>query len=279
MELRRPAAAGQFYPLSMTDLHDALEGCFLNPLGPGQLPPSHNRVDYFAAVVPHAGYTYSGPIAAHSYYALSGMRRPDLIVIIGPNHWGIGSSVSVYPEGAWNTPLGQVEVDASAAKYLAETSNIADLDALAHKQDHCIEVQLPFLQYIYGRGFKILPVILVLQDYSTAMELGRALALLAKRQSTLLLASSDFTHYEPRMDALDKDSRLIDTILSLDIQKFYRILERLNISACGYGAIASVMSTVKELGATDGRLLKYGTSGDVTGDHSAVVGYSSIVFE
>lgn len=279
MEIRRPAAAGQFYPLSMTDLHDALEGCFLHSLGPGQLTPSHDRVDYFGAVVPHAGYTYSGPIAAHAYYALSGMHRPDLVVILGPNHWGIGSSVSVYPEGAWDTPLGRVEIDSAAAKYLAETSSIADLDASAHRQDHCIEVQLPFLQYIYGRGFKILPVILVLQDYTTATELGRALASLAKRQSTLLIASSDFTHYEPRMEALDKDSRLIDMVLSLDVPKFYRILERLNISACGYGAIAAVMAAVKELGAADGRLLKYGTSGDVTGDYSSVVGYSSIVFE
>jgi len=279
MEIRRPAAAGQFYPLSMTDLHDALEGCFLHSLGPGQLTPSHDRVDYFGAVVPHAGYTYSGPIAAHAYYALSSMHRPDLVVILGPNHWGIGSSVSVYPEGAWDTPLGRVEIDSAAAKYLAETSSIADLDASAHRQDHCIEVQLPFLQYIYGRGFKILPVILVLQDYTTATELGQALASLARRQSTLLIASSDFTHYEPRMEALDKDSRLIDMVLSLDVPKFYRILERLNISACGYGAIAAVMAAVKELGAADGRLLKYGTSGDVTGDYSSVVGYSSIVFE
>ncbi|MCL4436665.1 MAG: MEMO1 family protein [Thaumarchaeota archaeon] len=279
MKIRRPAAAGQFYPLSMTDLHDALEGCFKHPLGPGSLPPSPERMDYFGAVVPHAGYTYSGPIAAHAYYALSGMRKPDLVVILGPNHWGIGSSVSVYPEGAWDTPLGRVEIDSSAAKYLAEVSNIADLDASAHKRDHCIEVQLPFLQYIYGRDFKILPIILVLQDFTTATELGRALASLTKRQSTLLIASSDFTHYELHRDALDKDSRLIDTILSLDIPKFYRILEQLNISACGYGAIAAVMAATKELGATDGRLLKYGTSGDITGDYSSVVGYSSIVFE
>ncbi|MFQ6134761.1 MAG: MEMO1 family protein [Nitrososphaerales archaeon] len=279
MDVRHPVAAGQFYPLSATELRSSIEECFRHPLGPGRLPPNTSEKEkIFGAVVPHAGYMYSGPVAANAYYALSSLAKPDIVIISGPNHWGIGSSVSVFPEGVWKTPLGEIEVDGEAAKELAKFSMIADLDDSAHKQDHCLEVQLPFLQYIYGEGFKILPIIMALQDRSTSVEAGNAIAEVAKSRDALILASSDFTHYEPHRDAVAKDSELINTILTLDVSDYYRVLEKLNVSACGYGAIASVMTAVKKLGAKEGRLLKYATSGDVTGDKSAVVGYSSITF-
>jgi AmmeMemoRadiSam system protein B len=278
MEVRRSAAAGAFYPLSAKDLNDNIKECFRHQLGPGQSPPSTERIDYYGAVVPHAGYSYSGPIAAHAYYALSGVHKPQLIIIVGPNHWGIGSSVSVYPSGAWETPMGRVEIDGNAARYVTEHSIIMDLDTISHRQEHSIEVQIPFLQYIYGGDFKILPITLAIQDQSTSIELGKALAQTAKLQPTLIIASSDLTHYETHHEAVEKDSRLINAILSLDVSDFYRVLEQLNVSACGYGAIGAVMVAVKDLGATVGRLLKYSTSGEVTGDRSSVVGYSSIVF-
>ncbi|NOJ27799.1 MAG: AmmeMemoRadiSam system protein B, partial [Nitrososphaera sp.] len=146
-------------------------------------------------------------------------------------------------------------------------------------RDHCLEVQLPFLQYI-NKNFSIVPIILIMQDINTAFDVGKAVSdtILERKDSTILVASSDFTHYEPNDQAYRKDNELIKTILSLDINRFYAVLEHLNVSACGYGAIASVMVAAKNLGATKGELLKYATSGDVAGDMGSVVGYSSIVF-
>ncbi len=278
MDVRRPVVAGQFYPSTETELRSSIKECFNHPLGPGRLPPNTSEEKVFGAVVPHAGYVYSGSVAANSYYALSSLAKPDLVVLLGPNHWGVGSSVSVFGEGVWETPLGDLVVDGEAAREFAGSSMIADLDNSAHRQDHCIEVQLPFLQCIFGSDFKILPIILALQDQTTMAEIGNAMAEVAEHRKALILASSDFTHYEPHRDAVAKDSELIDTILTLDVSDYYRVLERLNVSACGYGAIAAVMTAVKRLGAKKGRLLKYATSGDVTGDKSAVVGYSSIIF-
>jgi AmmeMemoRadiSam system protein B len=167
------------------------------------------------------------------------------------------------------------------AEEIRRRSAALDFDDYAHSRDHCLEVQLPFLQRI-KQDFKIVPVVLVSQNRDIALDLGSAISQtiieMDTLDSTLLLASSDFTHYEPNGEAHKKDAELIKTILSLDVNRFYTILERMNISACGYGAIATMMVAAKNLGATRGELLKYATSGDVTGDVSAVVGYSSIVF-
>jgi|TARA_B100001964_G_scaffold172147_1_gene189524 hypothetical protein len=278
MDVRRPAVQGQFYPDSTTDLISNIEECFLHSLGPGQFPPSSEKEEILGAIVPHAGYIYSGPVAANAYYALSSSVIPETVIILGPNHWGAGSSVAVAHQDSWETPLGKLKVDNDAVKELIKCSMIADQDNSAHKQDHCLEVQLPFLQYIYGNGVKILPIIMTLQDRTTSVDLGNVITEVASSQKTQILASSDFTHYESHNSAIMKDAKLIDTILSLNISDYYRVLERLNVSACGYGAIAAVMVAVKNLGAKKGRLLKYATSGDVTGDKSAVVGYSSIIF-
>ena len=201
--------------------------------------------------------------------------------MVGPNHYGIGSWVAAMKDGTWETPLGDVQVDSQMAEEIGRRSAALDFDDYAHSRDHCLEVQLPFLQYI-KQDFKIVPVGLVSQKRDIAFDLGNAISQtiieMDTLDSTLLLASSDFTHYEPNSEANRKDGELIKTILALDINRFYTVLERLNISACGYGAIATMMVVGKNLGATRGELLKYATSGDVTGDISAVVGYSSIVF-
>ncbi len=184
-------------------------------------------------------------------------------------------------DGTWETPLGDVQVNSQMAEEIRRRSPALDFDDYAHSRDHCLEVQLPFLQRI-KQDFKIVPVVLVSQNRDIALDLGNAISQtiieMDTLDSTLLLASSDFTHYEPNGEAHKKDGELIKTILSLDVNRFYTILERMNISACGYGAIATMMVAAKNLGATRGELLKYATSGDVTGDVSAVVGYSSIVF-
>ncbi len=278
MDIRRPVAAGQFYPSSPKELRKNIEECYTHSLGPGHLPPSMQKRSIFGGLVPHAGYRYSGPIAANTYFELSSISRPNLVIIIGPNHWGLGSSVSVFPEGVWETPIGSVYVDGEAGKELINYSMISNLEVYAHRQDHCLEVQLPFLQHIYGTDFKILPIIMSLQDRSISIEVGNAIAKIARSRKALILASSDLTHYEPHNSAMAKDSDLINKILALDVSDYYTALERLNISACGYGAIAAVMTAVKSLGAKKGHLLKYATSGDITGDKSSVVGYCSIIF-
>ncbi|MEX1995949.1 MAG: AmmeMemoRadiSam system protein B, partial [Nitrosopumilaceae archaeon] len=226
---------------------------------------------------PHAGYMYSGPIATNSFYSISS-QKPDLVIIVGPNHWGIGCGVAAMKEGQWQTPLGNVDVDTESAIEINKIAKVIELDFFSHIRDHSLEVQVPILQEIYSHKFKILPIILINQDYLTAKEVGSAIAKIAKTKKTMIIGSSDFTHYEENSFAHKQDKILIEPILDLDLERFYTVLQENQVSACGYGAIASTMIACKELGATRGRLLKYATSGDVTGDNSSVVGYASIVF-
>ena len=277
---RAPAVAGIFYPSDARELYLLIELSFKEQrFGPGHLPPSEefNRRRIYGIVSPHAGYVYSGAVAANGYYETSSMNF-DRIVMIGPNHYGIGTGLATVRNGIWETPLGEVEVDSELASQIAEKSGILDFDELAHSRDHCLEVQLPFLQYIKKNQFKIVPIIMIMQDKVTASEIGDSIASSTQNLNTLLIASSDFTHYEPNDEAHRKDDELIKAILSLDISNFYTTFERLNVSACGYGAIASIMTAAKALGATKGELLRYATSGDVMGDTNNVVGYASIIF-
>ena len=279
---RSPAVAGMFYPSSPGELRMTLDQSFRNQkFGPGMPPPSLTKRKIFGMVTPHAGYMYSGAVAANGYYQISAQNFENAI-IVGPNHYGIGSGVAAMRQGVWETPLGEVEVNGSLAESVAENSGTVDFDATAHSRDHCLEVQLPFLQYI-RQQFTIVPVILMMQDIDTAFDLGKAISDTVTGnddddEDTVLIASSDLTHYETNESAHKKDNELITAMLELDVLKFYSVLERMDISACGYGAIASIMVAAKNLGATKGELLKYATSGDVTGDTGAVVGYSSVVF-
>ena len=276
MRVRKPAVAGSFYPANKDALLQAIENCFMHSYGPQKKPPVESGRKIIGMVCPHAGYMYSGPVAAHSYYAASSLNV-DLVIMIGPNHYGIGSGVATTKEGFWETPLGLIDVDNNAAENVAKISGIVDFDDYAHSEDHCLEVQLPMLQYIYEQ-FKILPIIMWMQDKDTATDVGKAVAEIVKDRNALLIASSDFTHYEPNEEAHRKDKELINAILELDVNRYYTVLRKLEVSACGYGAIASVMIAAKILGAKKGELLKYATSGDVAGKKDSVVGYGSILF-
>ncbi|MDG6985794.1 MAG: AmmeMemoRadiSam system protein B [Nitrososphaerota archaeon] len=279
MSVRKAAVAGQFYPSDPEELSELIDGCYLHPLGPGAEPPAkETSADYVAVVCPHAGYIYSGPVAAHSYLHVSSMRNPDLIVVVAPNHYGIGSGVSTFSEGEWETPLGRMRVDQRASRMLTELSDIVSIDPGAHRLEHSLEVQLPFLQKIYGSKVPFLPVSLAFQDEETTSALARALTGTVKGRRAVLIASSDLTHYETASAAKEKDTALLQQVLKMDVKGFYSTLERLEVTACGYGAISTVLQAARALGLEKPELLRYATSGETTGDNLQVVGYSALRF-
>ena len=277
MEVRTPAVSGTFYPDDENELRSLIDDCFMHPIGPGKIPPTNSEQKIYGVICPHAGFVYSGPVACHSFYSISSSAS-KLAIITGPNHYGIGQSIASMIDTIWKTPLGLVEVDSESALELRDGLDILELDSFSHSKEHSIEVQVPMLQETFSHEMKILPISLINQEQKTATKVGSAIAKIAQKKDALLIGSSDFTHYEENEFAHRQDLALIDPILKLDVDEFYKILYERHVTACGFGAIASTMIACKELGATEGKLLKYATSGDVSGDKSSVVGYASIIF-
>jgi AmmeMemoRadiSam system protein B len=280
MSLRKPAVAGSFYPSNPEELRRLVRESYVHPLGPGKYPPADYSSDHTVACIsPHAGYVYSGPVAAHSYLHVSSLRRPELAIIVAPNHYGVGSGVSAYRNGHWETPLGRMAVDERAAREVATSTGIVDFDPESHKMEHSLEVQLPFLQELYGNTLPLLPISISFQDPETTALLAEGVAKVAASRRTVIIASSDLTHYEPADQARTKDLALLKEVEKMDTGAFYSTLERLQVTACGYGAIATVMGAAKLLGFHKGETLKYASSGDTTGDLLQVVGYGSVRFQ
>lgn len=280
MRDRAPSVAGTFYESSPDSLRERLEWCFMHRIGPGKLPskPTKSARSTLGLVSPHAGFVYSGPVAAHGYYRISTEPSPRLVVIIGPNHTGYGAGVSIWNGGGWVTPLGRIPVDAEAAKSLAE-AGVGELDSEAHLFEHSIEVQLPFLQYSLGGGFSILPICMMLQDAETSSELGAALAKTLASADCLLIASTDFSHYEPYDTAYQKDLKVADEILKMDPRGVEAAVERGGVSMCGPGPVMAAMTAAMGLGATTAERLCYATSGDTSGSKGEVVGYGSFAMK
>ena len=277
MEIRTPAVSGTFYPENEKKLKNLIHECFMHPIGPGKISPTDSNEKIYGVICPHAGFVYSGPVACHSFYSISASTS-NLAIIVGPNHYGIGQNVASMIDVSWKTPLGLVEVDSDSVLELREHLDILEIDSFSHSKEHSIEVQIPMLQEVFSHEMKILPISLINQEQKTATLVGSAIAKIAQEKDALLIGSSDFTHYEEHGFAHSQDLALIDPILKLDVDEFYKILYERKVTACGFGAIASIMTACKELGATQGKLLKYATSGDVSGDKSSVVGYASIIF-
>lgn len=265
--MRQPAVAGQFYPLRPEYLEKELDRCFEGL--------EIRERDVIGAVCPHAGYVYSGKVAAHVYAALP---KADTYVILGPNHTGYGSALSVSRD-TWKTPFGSVEVDLELADRVL--GSIIDMDELGHKYEHSIEVQLPFLQYRFGGDFKILPICMGMQDEETAIEVGDIIGRLVSDNGkrVVFIASSDFTHYQPAKLAGEIDNEVIGPILNLDVSGMYNRLYRRNASVCGYGTIAAMLTASKIMGGHQATLLNYSNSGEISGDLNAVVGYAAIIVE
>jgi MEMO1 family protein len=276
MGTRRAAVSGMFYAGTARELAEQIEWCYKHPVGPGEIPrvDSSGPREILAVVVPHAGYYYSGPVAAHSYKELASDGIFNTAVILGPNHTGYGYPVSLWTGDSWNTPLGDVEIDKQVSRRLL--GDIIKADETAHIHEHSIEVQLPWLQYLY-KALTIVPIVMLAQDIETARKVGKALAQVG--DNLVIIASSDFTHYEPHSVAMEKDASVIQAILALDEEALYERCESLGSTMCGYGAVASAIVAAKEMKARKASLLKYATSGDTGGDYSRVVGYASIVIK
>jgi len=287
--IRYPAVAGSFYPAdeSLIGMMDE----FFSDLGEDG---SERRIT--AGVVPHAGYVFSGYTASRTYKAIFEDGLPETFVILGPNHTGLGSPIAVYPEGEWLTPLGSIEVDGEMSKAIARLSGIADLDELAHRYEHSIEVQVPFIQYISelaGKEVKIVPITLGIQDEEVSRALGKAVFEASEElgRDVVVIASTDFMHYGPmygyvpfraRADELphrikEWDFRLIRRILDFDVDGLFRELREMRHTMCGPGAVGTGIVYSRSAGAIEGELLHYTTSYEVSRSTEAVVGYASIV--
>lgn len=281
VKVRRPCQAGAFYAGTAESLKRQIENCFLHELGPGKIPEvvkaGPRRI--VGLVCPHAGYMFSGPVAAHAYYKLALDGKPDVVVLLGPNHTGYGSGLAVMKEGVWRTPLGDIEVNSELADQIVQESSLLDVNDSAHRFEHSIEVQLPFLQYLYGSEFKIVPICFLMQDLSSAKEVGQAVAKVLNGKNAVIVASSDMTHYEPHEVAEKKDKMALTAVEEMDEEKFYSVIEAQHVSACGYGPIAALITAAKILGVKEAKLLCYKTSGDIIGDYSSVVGYGAVCFK
>ncbi len=280
--VRHAVAAGLFYEKDPKKLREQIKNCFLHPLGPGRLPEatdgsSRSSIGYLS---PHAGYMYSGPIAAHTYLSLSLEKKPETIIIIGPNHTGLGKPLSLAPWREWETPLGRLKVDIELRNYLMRESRILYPEYAAHLYEHSIEVQLPFIQFVYGNDVRILAIAAMDQRPQTAIALAEELieALDRLGKDAVIIASTDMSHYEPHEIAVEKDMRAFKAMRTLDPDKLYKVIIENNISMCGPLGAMVLMHMARRLGGKEPEILRYATSGDVTGDKSAVVGYLSAVF-
>jgi AmmeMemoRadiSam system protein B len=279
-KVRRPYVAGTFYEGNAESLNAQIESCFLHKFGPQKTPKvaAGGPRQVVGLICPHAGYAYSGPVAANAYYELAQDGRPDTLVILGPNHTGYGSAIALMNEGFWRTPLGEVEIDQETADQIVQETRLVDVNELSHRFEHSIEVQLPFLQYLYGNAFKFVPISFLMQDLQSAVEIGKALVEVLATKNAAVIASSDLTHYEPQASAERKDLAVLKAVEALDAKLLFSTIEEQNISACGYGPITALIEFAKGVGAKP-KLLAHRTSGDVIDDYSSVVGYAAVSFK
>ena len=266
--IREPSISGQFYPASPEELKSMIRGMV------DEKAAKEDVIGYYA---PHAGYIYSGPVVGAT---VSRVNFKDTCVILGPSHYGMGEPFSILTEGAWRTPLGDVEIDSELAKaILANASNLRE-DRLAHLREHSIEVQLPFIQY-FRPDIKFVPILLSHTNAAVYRSIGVAIARAIKDsgKEVVIVASGDMNHYESQKITHTKDRQAIESILKLEAGELLERVQEFNISMCGYGTAACLIYAAKEFGMVKTELVKYQTSGDITHDFSAVVGYAGILFK
>jgi MEMO1 family protein len=270
MATRAPAVAGTWYPATprtlAKDVNEYLRAAAPTGTVDGQIT---------ALIAPHAGLMFSGPVGAHAYATVAG-RRVDVVVLVGPSHFVAFDGVALYPDGAFATPLGEVPIDAGGARSLERFPVIHAMPSV-HVREHSLEMQLPFLKRVLPDA-AIVPLVMGHQRRETAYLLGDAIAAAVKGRRAILIASTDLSHYQNAATAATLDSRVIGQVQRFDPDGLMSLLEAFPEHACGGGPTVAVMHAAKLLGATDARVLKYGDSGDVSGDKDAVVGYLAAAF-
>jgi len=263
---REPVVAGQFYPQTESSLNKMLSRL---------IDPQLEKEEVKGVVMPHAGYIYSGYVAGAT---ISRVRLKKTAIILGTNHTGRGEPFSIMTKGDWSTPLGQVKIDTEIAEAMLRESRLLKEDALSHLYEHSIEVEIPFLQYL-RKDIKIVPIVVSNADIREYQQLGRELIEGFKKigRAALFVASTDLTHYESRDAAEEKDRLAIEAISALDEERLFNTVHERRISMCGVAPVCTLIAACKGLGAARAGLVKYQTSGDITGDYSSVVGYAGLV--
>ncbi len=267
--IRRACVAGQFYPGEAQALEKAVRA-YLQPASGGK-----ERAK--AVIVPHAGYMYSGHVAGAVY---ASVEIPDHVVLIGPNHTGLGERAALMDSGAWETPLGSVNIDKGLAGLMLESSGLFSKDSLAHAREHSLEVQLPFLYHL-NRNISIVPITVMHADFRECSAMGKAVAKAIGefKKDALIVVSSDMNHYESDSITRKKDKLAIDRALALDAKGLLDVTSDKDITMCGVIPAAIAIAAARELMAEGARLVKYATSGDTSGDYEQVVGYAGIVIK
>ncbi len=272
--IRMPVVAGQFYPAGTTELARQIEASFMHALGPGHLPEivdSRSR-ECVGLISPHAGYAFSGHIAAHAYCALAEDGHPDVAVVVGLNHGRGGFASAVQTSGAWRTPLGLVTIAEDVAEDIAGALPSFETAPEAFRAEHSLEVQLPFLQYLYEEALLFVPVMMGAQDIESARAVGQAIAAAVEGRDAVVIASTDMTHYESAAVARKQDHVLIRRIEQLDAEGLIAEQAARHISMCGPGPVAATIIAAQAMGATTAKSLAYANSGDVM-PAPEVVGY------
>jgi MEMO1 family protein len=263
---RLPAVAGRFYPSDPKELAELVDG---------HVQQGAKKSAALGCVVPHAGLMYSGHVAGSVY---SSIEIPTRCILLGPRHFPRGESMAILSEGSWQTPFGAVAVDSTLADELMRAYARLREDAVAHEREHSLEVQLPFLQRMVS-DLRFVPIVIGTDRYPVIEELGRAVAqvIQAQTEKTLIIASSDMNHYETDVVTRGKDQRAIERILALDPRGLYDTVRAEGITMCGYAPTVAMLVAAIELGAKTASLIRYATSGDITGEYDSVVGYAGIV--
>lgn len=266
--VRHSAVAGRFYPGDPEVLRHELRTHLSQP-------SAEAPTRALGCIVPHAGYIYSGHVAGAVFERL---EIPELCLVIGPNHTGVGRPLAIMCEGAWETPLGRVPIDRAFAADLLQRCPLLQEDSSAHRSEHAVEVELPFLQVRQSR-LKFVPIALGTGDFAALEKLGDAIAdaIAAQNNPLLMVASSDMNHYESDAITRVKDQQAIAPILALDARALYDVITQQHISMCGFGPAVTMLTAARKLGAKSAGLVKYATSGDISGDRDMVVGYAGII--
>jgi MEMO1 family protein len=268
--LRHPAVAGRFYPGDPDDLRTEAQGYLSQASSVNQAP-----LRALGCIAPHAGYMYSGHVAGAVFARL---EVPKRCIVLCPNHTGMGRALAVMSEGGWQTPLGDVPIDADLAAALKARFPALQEDAAAHRAEHAAEVELPFL-LLRQPELRFVPIAVGTGQFETLEQLGKALAdvVAAQEEPILIVASSDMNHYESDAVTRAKDHRAIERILTLDPRGLFDVVTQQDISMCGYGPAVVMLTAARQLGAKSAELIKYATSGDISGDRNMVVGYAGVV--